>query len=290
MNFYGADHNFLGISSHHRFDDAEVVILPVPLEQTTSYMIGTAQGPDALLMASHQVELYDDELRSETCRKGIATLLTMEFAELNLDDSLESIRHRVLELIDLEKKPVLIGGEHSLTIGAVRAFHEQYSGLHVLHLDAHADLREAYQGYRNSHASVMARIREMCRFTSVGVRSLSPEESDTIQKGLLDVWDIHRIRRESDADKRIIQQLEGPVYVTIDLDVFDPGVIPNVGTPEPEGMQWREALSFLKQVFENHQVVGIDIVELCPGAGPNYGVFHAAKLVYRLIGYWLNQD
>ncbi|MFC1570109.1 agmatinase, partial [bacterium] len=275
MNCYGADQNFLGICTYHQLDEAKVVVLPIPLEQTTTYKTGTVHGPEGLLLASHQVELYDDELRVETYLNGIATLEAMDLSELDMDESLQVIESKVSEILEIDKKPVLIGGEHSLTIGAIRAFHQKFPNLYVLHLDAHADLRDNYQGTPNNHACVMARVRELCRFTSVGIRSLCRFEADVIQTGFLDVWDMHRFREDSDSMEKIIKTLDGPVYITLDLDVFDPSVIPNVGTPEPGGMEWVETLSLLKKVFESHQVVGLDIVELCPQAGSEYGVFHA---------------
>jgi len=290
MNIYGANQNFLGLVTHHQFDEAEFVVLPVPLEQTTSYITGTALGPERLLKASHQVELYDEELDAETYLRGIATLEAMDLKNLEMDEALQAIDRQVGALLAAEKKPVLIGGEHTVTIGAVRAVHKKYPDLHVLHLDAHGDLRESYQGSQYSHACVMSRVRESCSFTSVGIRSLCQAEADAIQKGLLDVWKMKRLRMEPDALENIAKNLSGPIYITLDLDVFDPAVIPNVGTPEPGGMGWFEILSLLKCVFEENRVVGLDMVELCPDAGPNYGVFHAAKLLYRLIGYWAASD
>ncbi len=290
MEYYGPDRNFLGLDSHYRWEESEVAILPVPLEQTTSFMKGTALGPEALLAASRQVELFDDELHQETFRAGITTLTAMDFSGMAQEAALEAVGRNVHEIADELKKPLLLGGEHSLTIGAVRGLAGHFPGLHVLHLDAHADLRDTYENSAYNHACVMARVREICPFTSVGIRSLCVEESEAIQKGLLNVTNIHQMRLNPDWADKVLAGIEGPVYLTLDLDVFDPSVIPNVGTPEPGGMQWRETLGFLKRVFETQNVIGMDVVECCPGAGPDYGVFHAAKLVYRLIGYWLKQD
>lgn len=287
MNFYGPDRNFLGLETHNTWELADVAILPVPLEQTTSYMTGTTEGPDALLKASHQVELFDDELKAETYKKGITTLKPLKLNKSDLMDSINEVTKKTTEILDAYKKTILIGGEHSLSVGSIRAVQSKFPDLHVLHLDAHADLRETYLGSPYNHACVMARIREICPFTSVGVRSISKEEAEMIQMGLLNVWDVHRLRKENNWIDTIINQLRGPIYITLDLDVFDPSVIPNVGTPEPGGMGWWETLYFLKQVFQRHQIVGLDLVELCPGAGPDYGVFNAAKLLYRLIGYWV---
>lgn len=290
MDVLGSDRNFLGMQDHCIWNEAEVAVLPVPLEATTSYITGTVDGPDALLKASHQVEFYDDELRIETCRRGIATIPPVDFSGCDQKRALDLVADRTGQILNAGKKPLLIGGEHSLSIGAVRALTALYSDLHVLHLDAHADLRNSYQNSPVNHACVMARIREICRFSSIGIRSLSSEEAETVRKGSLNIWDIHRIRRTPDWIGQVLGSFEGPVYLTLDLDVFDPAVIPNVGTPEPGGFWWQEALVFLKRIFQSHPVVGLDVVELCPSAGPNYGVFNAAKLVYRLIGYWLESE
>jgi agmatinase len=287
MNVLGPDRNFLGIQDHYSWHEAEVAVLPVPLEETTSYLTGTVDGAEALIKASQQVEFYDEELQAETFLRGIATLLPVDFSGCDHKQALDLVTDYTARILDARKKPLLIGGEHSLSIGAVRAFRNLHSDLHVLHLDAHADLRDSYQNSADNHSCVMARIREMCPFTSIGIRSLSVEEAETIRKGLLNVWDMQRIRHTTDWINQIIEAIKGPVYLTLDLDVFDPAVVPNVGTPEPGGLGWYESLSLLSQVFQTLTVVGLDVVELCPSAGPNYGVFNAAKLVYRMIGYWL---
>jgi agmatinase len=290
MNVLGPEHNFLGIQDHYSWNEAEVAVLPVPLEATTSYLTGTVSGAEALIKASQQVELYDEELQTEIYLQGIATLPPLDFSGCDHQRALDLVADRTAQILNAQKKPLLIGGEHSLSIGAVRAFSNLHSDLHVLHLDAHADLRDSYQNSSDNHACVMARIREMCSFTSIGIRSLSGEEAETIRKGLLNVWDIHQIRRTQDWINQVIESIKGPVYLTLDLDVFDPAVIPNVGTPEPGGLGWQELLVFLRQIFQTQPVVGLDMVELCPSAGPNYGVFNAAKLAYRLIGYWLQKN
>lgn len=283
----GKKANFLGIDEGSGWEESRVVVLPAPLEKTSSYMKGTARGPASLLAASRQVEFYDDELRDETFRKGIATLPALNFTNLSLEASVRKIENGIAGILKAGKKPLLIGGEHTVTVGAVRACCQSYPDLSVLHLDAHTDLRDSYEGSPYNHACVMARVMEICPFVSVGIRSLSVEEGDWIQTKMLPVYDIHSMRADQNWPDKTIAQLSGSVYVTLDLDALDPSIMPAVGTPEPGGMGWRECLGFLKKVFQRKHVVGFDVNELCPRPGTEYGVFSAAKLTYRCIGYWL---
>jgi agmatinase len=279
--------NFLGIGTHCDWKESSVVVLPAPLEATTSYLKGTGRGPSALIKASRQVEFYDDELRAETFRHGIATLPALRFSGKSLKASVRLIEDRVSEIVKAGKKPLLIGGEHTVSIGAVRACHREFPELSVLHLDAHTDLREAYEGTPYSHACAIARIAEFCPFVSVGIRSLSVEEADAIETKMLKIFDIHEMRVDKSWAEKALDALTGSVYITLDLDVLDPSIMPAVGTPEPGGMGWRDCLDFLNRVFREKKVVGLDVVELCPMPGAEYGVFSAAKLTYRLAGYWL---
>jgi len=283
-----ADKNFLGINSHCSWEEAEVVILPVPLEMTTSYMKGTCEGSEALLLASHQVELYDDELNHETYKQGIATLAPMVLSQSEPEMAVDSIQTNVQSILTHKKKVILIGGEHTITVGAVRAYSELYADMTVIQLDAHADLRNQYEGSPYNHACVMARVRESCPFVSVGIRSLSVEESKQIQEENLHVFNMHGMRRNNQWMEDSLNHVSENVYVTIDLDVFDPFVMPAVGTPEPGGMDWYQFLTYLEKIFRQKNVVGFDIVELSPRIGAEYGVFAAAKLLYRLIGYWFS--
>jgi agmatinase len=160
----------------------------------------------------------------------------------------------------------------------------------VLHLDAHTDLRDSYEGSPFNHACVMARVAEFCPFVSAGIRSLSAEEAVRISTQMLHVFDIHQMRSEPAWAEKIISLLGDTIYITVDLDVLDPSLMPAVGTPEPGGMGWRECLDFLKRIFSEKKVVGLDMVELCPLPGAAHGVFTAAKMAYRLAGYWFRQD
>ena len=285
----GPQANFLGIDTCNTWDKASFVILPVPLEMTTTYMQGTGRGPEALLEASHQVELYDDELRSETWKRGIATLAPMVFEDAAPEGAVAQIENRVSEILKEDKRLAIIGGEHTVTVGTVRAYRNEYLDLSVLHLDAHADLRQEYEGSAYNHACVMARVADICPFVSVGIRSLCAEEADRIQRENLSIYGMHRLRRDDSWVEASLSALGDDVYITLDLDVFDPSVMPAVGTPEPGGMGWYEVLSFLRLIFERKRVVGFDVVELCPKPGAEHGAFTAAKLVYRILGYWAGQ-
>jgi len=279
--------NFLGIDACSGWDEARVVVLPAPLEATVTYMRGTAKGPEALIRASQLVEFFDDELQTETFRQGIATLPALRFGKKSIKAAIRSIEERVTGILEAGKKPYMIGGEHTVSLGAVQACGHRYSDLSVLHLDAHTDLRESYAGSPFNHSCVMARIAETCPFVSVGIRSLSVEEADRIRKQGLGVFSIHEMRTDPGWVEQSIARLGETVYVTLDLDVLDPSIMPAVGTPEPGGMGWKECLEFLKAVFDHRRVVGMDMVELSPRAGAEYGVFSAAKMAYRLMGYWL---
>jgi agmatinase len=278
--------NFLGIEKNSSWPEARIVVLPVPLELTTTYMKGTAKGPGALLRASHQVELYDDELHTETCRQGIATLPSLKINTGDAGKAVDRIEKEVAHILNEKEKLVLIGGEHTVTVGAVRAYKKRFPALSVLHLDAHADLRESYEGSPYNHACVMSRIKAVCPFVSVGIRSLCAEEAKLIRSENIPMFDIHAIRKNPNWMNDSILHLEDSVYITLDLDVLDPSVMPSVGTPEPGGLLWSELTGYLKEVFKRKQVVGFDLVELSARSEKEYGAFTAAKLLYRMIGYW----
>ncbi len=193
------------------------------------------------------------------------------------------------QLIGAGKRMVMLGGEHTISIGAVRAFKEKYPSLSVLQLDAHADLRDSYQENKFSHACVMRRIAEFCPFVGVGVRNLSAEENAFVQENKIDLFFSHEMRDNRRWKEQVIEKLGSEVYLTLDLDVLDPSIMPAVGTPEPGGLLWYETLGFLKELTEKKNVVGCDVVELCPIPGMVAPDFLAAKLVYKVIGYMANK-
>jgi len=249
-------------------------------------MPGTRFGPRAILEASRQVEFYDEELDLEPFRIGIATLGEVEVDPADPQAGLERLEGITASLADAGIIPFTLGGEHSLSIAPVRALKQRYPELSVLQLDAHLDLREQYQGTKLSHASVMRRVRELGVPTvAVGIRSVSREEADYVHGEKAPVFLAREIRASGLPVDAILAQLRNPVYVTVDLDAFDPAYVPGVGTPEPGGLTWEEGLKLLRAVCERRQVVGCDIVELCPIQGQPASDFFAAKLANKMLGY-----
>lgn len=256
---------------------AHFLILPVPYEATTSYGKGTKRGPSAILKALSYVEEFDEELQVEI-RPGEEYLISRA---VKLADS----GARIAGILADSKIPVILGGEHSITPVAVKAFTDKYSDLSVLQLDAHADLRDAYQGKKNSHACVMRRVLEICPAVQAGIRSISKEEWDFAKQS----GQLEKIHWAGKIDvKNIIHQLKQHVYITLDVDVFDPAVVPAVGTPEPGGLLWREVLAILKAVCSAKKVVGFDVVELSPRKGDIASDFTVAKLVWKMMGYLMS--
>jgi agmatinase len=282
----GKEGNFLGVDSFCGWEESRMVVMQAPLDLTTSYMKGTGDGPRALIEASRQVEFFDDELKAETFRRGIATLPPMKFRKEGPEAAVGRIEKAASELLGSGKRIALIGGEHTVSVGVVRAYKAHFPDLTVLHLDAHADLRESYEGSPYSHACAMARIREICPFVSVGIRAYSQEEANAMARENLAIFDIHRLKQDDSWIEESLERLGDTVYITLDLDALDPSIMPAVGTPEPGGMGWFQTIHYLRRVFRQKAVVGFDMVELCPKPGAEFGVFTAAKLFYRMIGYW----
>jgi len=278
---------FLGLDpAECRLNDARVAIIPAPFDQTTSYMPGTRFGPRAILDASRQVEFYDEELDTEPHRIGITTLAEIEVDPADPAAGLDRLEAVTSKVVEAGMVPLTLGGEHSLTLAPVRALHARYPGMSVLQLDAHLDLRDQYQGTKLSHASVMRRIRDLGIPTvAVGIRSVSREEADYVHAEKAPVFLGREIRARGLPVDAILGELPNPVYITVDLDAFDPAYVPGVGTPEPGGLTWDEGLVLLRAVCERRQVVGCDVVELCPIPGQPASDFFAAKLVNKLIGY-----
>lgn len=277
---------FLGIGPQwSRYEAARAAVLPVPWEATTTYLKGTARGPQAIIDASHQVELYDEELGRETYRLGIATLPELEVAGLTYEHAAERIQAVARRVLADGKLLVSLGGEHSITPPLVQAAAAACGPLTVLQLDAHADLRDAYDGTPHSHACAMRRVTEKLPAVQIGIRNLSAEEAALIQRGGHTVFFAHEMAADPSWPDRALERLDGPLYLTIDLDYFDPSVVPAVGTPEPGGPGWYETLRFLRRVAQRCRIVAIDLVELCPIPGQVVSEFTAAKLAYRLIGY-----
>jgi agmatinase len=264
------------------YDTASVVILPVPYDQTSTWIKGADKGPEAVIHASANMELYDIETDSQVYTKGIYTDKPLRTAPPP-EDMTKLVYERVTQLLADGKFPVVIGGEHSVSIGAVKSHVQNAKDTSVLHLDAHADLRDEYEGSRFNHACVMARVKEMCPAVQVGIRSMDISEKKTIdpEKTFFakDIVGAH------DWIDKVISLLSDNVYVTIDLDVFDPSIMPSTGTPEPGGLGWYEVLALLKNLSSVKNVVGFDVVELCPNENNKAPDFLAAKLIYKFLSY-----
>ncbi|UCG79101.1 MAG: agmatinase [Nitrospirota bacterium] len=281
-------------------DSSGVHILPAPYEGSTSYGKGTSNGPAAVRNASAYLELYDEELDTEIFRLsgGIATQPSLRFdGDLKDEKAVSLIYEAVLPRVKQGRTVVTIGGEHTISIGAARAYAEHFQDLSVLQLDAHSDLRQSYEGNPFSHASAMARIYEHNRdIVQVGIRSQCIEESELIKKeGIKTFYSLHiRNGRYGHGDswhEEVIASLGKNVYLTIDCDFFDPSVIPAVGTPEPGGFGWDETMRFLRKLAERRNITGFDVNELQPIPSLSYADFTVAKLIYKLIGYiYINKD
>jgi len=274
--------NFGGIQQKYAaFENARVVVLPIPYDGTSTWVKGADKGPEALLEASANMELYDIETQAEFYKIGIHTAKA-ESAFSTPGEMVQSTSERIRQFLEKEKFVVAIGGEHSVSIGPVLAHAEHFDGISILQLDAHADLREEYEGSRFNHACVMARAREAAEIVQVGIRSISEEETVHDERNM---FYAHRMQRNPGWKNKVLSRLRDKVYITIDLDYFDPSIMPSTGTPEPGGFLWYETLEFLREVFKKKDVVGFDIVELCPNALNKAPDFMAAKLLYQLIGY-----
>jgi len=283
--------NFCG-TEWPAFEKCKVVVLPVPYDSTTSYNPGARNGPHAIIQASRNMELYDEELGFSPADIGIYTLDELEPSMKSPEDQVARVEEAVGEILEEKKFPVTLGGEHSISLGAVRAVCESFEGVSVLHLDAHADCRDEYEGTKYSHACAARRFSELCPVIQLGIRSLSAEEAEFL-KGSEDVrtFFMKDIRKDGLelALERAIPELSDNVYISFDIDALDPGIMPATGTPEPGGFGWYEALEILRKVCEQKKVVGFDLVELSPIPGSPASDFLAAKLAYKFLGYEFKQ-
>src|SRR5438876_920275 len=283
--------NFLGLEEKYSsFANSKIVILPCPYERTTSYGKGTVQGPKAILKSSHYVEFFDEETRDEICfREGICAVKPLSFENLSDEKALEIIYTNIKSLLEKKKFTVTLGGEHTISSAIIRAYFETYKNLSILQFDAHSDLRNEYEGTKFSHACFAARVAEfMTSITQIGIRALSKDEYDFIKKSKIDVFFAHRIR-QSDFNKQfidiVIKTLKKNVYITFDVDFFDPSIMPSTGTPEPNGFYWDETMRLLRRVMKKRNLVGFDVVELAPKNEPVFPNYLAAKLVYKMLNY-----
>jgi agmatinase len=274
--------NFGGSEVDYDYSLSAIIILPVPYDETSTWMKGSNKGPDAIMEASANLEFYDVETGTEVYKKGIHTIQPV--TEKRSPEALvDAVCSKVRQLLGENKFPVIVGGNHTVSIGSVKAFTEHYHDLSVLQLDAHSDLRQEYEGSRFNHACSMSRMMEMAPAVQVGIRSVSAEEIPFIDKER--IFYAHELYYNKKLYREAADKLSGNVYVTIDLDVFDPSIMPSTGTPEPGGPDYYELMHFLKDVAKNRNIVGFDVVELYPSPVNKSPDFVAAKVIYQLLSY-----
>jgi len=263
-------------------ENARIVIIPVAYDGTSTWMKGADAGPNAIIEASANMELYDIETDSEVYKSGIFTENAIS-GDMSTGEMIEAVNEAVAYYLEKEKFAVVIGGEHSVSIGSIRAHAKRYANLTILQLDAHADLREEYNGSKYNHACVMARAKELCPIVQVGVRSMDSSEKGSMDKSrMFFAKDLHE---NTDWIEKVTSKLTDDVYISVDLDVFDPSIMSSTGTPEPGGLLWYDVLRLLKGVCGKKNVVGFDVVELCPDDRNKAPDFLAAKLIYKLLSY-----
>ena len=261
---------------------AAAAIIPVPYDLTSTWRKGADRGPAALLDASGTIELYDIETDSEPWKRGIVTLPPI-LHDGGPEELAERVRAATAEILSRGAVPVVLGGEHSVTIGAVEAAADAFPGVGVLQIDAHGDTRESYEGSTHNHACVMARARERCPIVQVGIRAVDASEMPGLDPDRV-FW-AHEIAGRGDSGwmDEVVELLPETVYLTIDLDAFDPSLLPATGTPEPGGLSWYEVNELVRRVARERRIVGFDVVELLPLAGEHASDFIAAKLVHRVL-------
>jgi agmatinase len=266
-------------------ESARFIVLPFPYEGGVSYGSGTMLAPQAILDASAYLELYDEILEFEPFRAGIATVEAPEIPD-NPEDIFSAMYEATGRYLENNASIIVLGGDHSITSGHVKALLEKYGTLSVIQFDAHADLRDDYNGSKLSHACVMSRIREYTRHTlQIGIRSMSKPEAERAQKEHLQLCTLHALRSGIFDVQKAVDGLPDPVFITFDVDVFDWSVVNSTGTPEPGGMLWDEALKILQIIFSKKNVIGFDIVELSCNAHDKNSPFAIAKLIYKMIAF-----
>ncbi len=266
-------------------EDASFIIVPIPYEHTTSYGKGTRYGPKKILESSYQLEFWDEEIKDDVYKVGI---FTADY--FNHTRSEKEFFNKIDKFVDglinsYTAVPIFIGGEHSITQGLIPPFERKYKNLSILHFDAHADLRDKYEGNPHSHASALYPASLKSKIVQIGIRSVATEEKHLINNGNVKTFLMHHCLNIKTLIPAILKELSEDVYITIDVDGFDPSVMPATGTPQPGGFGWYDALRIFKSVCVEKNVVGFDVVEVSPVKGSNITEFNAAKLIYRLIGY-----
>ena len=292
MKVLDEENNFLAIEEKYsNYEKSQIAILQVPYEHTVSYGGGTKNAPKAIIEASAYVEFYDDEFDKELCfEKGIATIPELDLKDCFDEKMLEKVENQVDELLNADKFVVTLGGEHTISIAPIKSHFKKYPKMSILHFDAHSDLREEYQNTKYSHASFMARVCEFFppnKITQVGIRALSKEESIFIKENKINTFFASAIRRGlagTNWQKSVVNTLNKDVYVTFDVDYFDPSLIPTTGTPEPDGFMYNETIEIFRKLKDSgRNIIGFDVVELAPQAGIEHPNLTVARLIYKLL-------
>ena len=279
---------YAGISEEFaKLENAKIVLIPVPYDGTSTWQKGADKGPNAFLNASENMELYDIETDSEVYKQGV--YLTDAVTENTSPESMvDAVHEATKKYIKKNKFVTIFGGEHSISIGTIRAFNEMFPSLTVLHIDAHADLRKSYDGSSCNHACAVYEASQNTNLIQVGIRSMDIKEKSVMN--LDKTYFAHEMAIDDSWMDSAIDQMTDNVFITFDLDAFDPSILPSTGTPEPGGLLWYETIDFLKQVFAEKNVVGFDIVELCPNEIDKSSDFLAAKLYYKMLSYKFQKD
>ena len=279
---------FAGIPEEYATSNqSEIVLLSVPYDGTSTWQKGADKGFEAFLEASENMELYDIETDSEVYKQGI--YMPEPVTENSTPEAMvDAVHQAVKKYINRNKFVTIFGGEHSISIGTIRAFNEHFNNLTVLHLDAHADLRKEYDGSTCNHACAVYEASQETNLIQVGIRSMDVSEKTVMDND--QVYFAHEMAYDEYWMDNAIDQMTNTVFITLDLDVLDPSIMPSTGTPEPGGLLWNETLEFLKRVFEEKNVVGFDIVELCPNPNNKAPDFLAAKLYYKMLSYKFNKE
>ncbi len=278
-----SNRTYAGIPQEYsKLEKAKVVLIPVPYDGTSTWQKGADKGPEAFLQASENMELYDIETDSEVYKEGVF-LAESVTGKGSPKEMVNAVHETVKKYINKNKFVTIFGGEHSISIGTIRAFNECFDNLTVLHVDAHADLRPEYEGTKYNHACAVYEASQTTNLIQVGIRSM-----DIIEKSVMDydkTFFAHEMLVNEYWIENVIDLMTDNVFITFDLDALDPSIMPSTGTPEPGGLLWYETLDFLKQVFAEKNVVGFDIVELCPNEKNKSSDFLAAKLYYKMLSY-----
>jgi len=276
---------FMGLESKYSsLPLCKFAVVPVPFEKTVCYGHGTAKGPAAVIEASTQIELWDEETKTETWELGINTQPAIN-CKGSTNTVFKNIDKTVRNLMQYDAVPFYIGGEHTVTQALAQPYIEKYKNLSILHFDAHADLRETFEGTPKSHACALYPASRQVKVVQVGIRSVASEEKQYCNAGKVTTFLMHENRDIKKLIPQVLKKLTDTVYITIDVDGFDPSVIPATGTPQPGGFMWYEALDLFREVIKRKKIVAVDVVEACKRSADTITEFNTAKLIYRLMGY-----